>query len=51
MNIVGAIVAGIIGTAAFSMVAARAPRLGMPKMAIWEMLSSMFSKDGDNALG
>ena len=34
MNIVGAIVAGVVGTAVFSMVAARAPRMGMPKMAI-----------------
>ena len=51
MNIVGAVAAGIAGTAVFSMVAAIAPRMGIPKMAIWEMLGSMFSKDGNNTLG
>ena len=51
MNIVGAIVAGVVGTAVFSMVIAMAPRMGMPRMAIWEMLGSMFDKDGNNALG
>ena len=51
MNIVGAIVAGVVGTLVFSMVMAMAPRMGMPKMAIWEMLGSMFDKDGNNALG
>jgi hypothetical protein len=25
--------------------------MGMPKMAIWEMLGSMFDKDGNNTLG
>ena len=34
-----------------SMIMAMAPKMGMPKMAIWEMLGSMFSKDGNNALG
>jgi hypothetical protein len=51
MNIVGAIVAGVVGTAVISMVMAMAPRMGMPKMAIWEMLGSMFNKDGNNTLG
>jgi len=51
MNIVGAIVAGAVGTAVFSMVIAMAPRMGMPRMAIWEMLGSMFDKDGNNTLG
>ncbi|HKZ85226.1 MAG TPA: DUF6789 family protein [Anaerolineae bacterium] len=51
MNIVGAVVAGIVGTAVISIVMAMAPRMGMPKMAIWEMLGSMFSKDGNNTLG
>jgi len=51
MNFVGAIVAGLVGTVAISMVMAMAPRMGMPRMAIWEMLGSMFNKDGNNALG
>ncbi len=51
MNIIGAIVAGVVGTIVISMIMAMAPRMGMPKMAIWEMLGSMFNKDGNNALG
>ena len=51
MNIVGAIVAGVAGTAVLSMVMALGPRMGMPRMAIWEMLGSMFDKQGNNALG
>ena len=51
MNIIGAIVAGVVGTVVISMIMAMAPRMGMPKMAIWEMLGTMFNKDGNNALG
>ena len=51
MNIIGAIVAGVVGTIVMSMIMVMAPKMGMPKMAIWEMLGSMFSKDGNNALG
>ncbi len=51
MNIIGAIVAGVVGTAAISMLMAMGPRMGMPKMAIWEMLGTMFSKEGNLALG
>ena len=51
MNIVGAIVAGVVGTAVLSMVMALGPRMGMPRMAIWDMLGSMFDKRGNNALG
>jgi len=51
MNIIGAIVAGLAGTVVISLLMAMAPRMGMPKMAIWEMLSSMFNKDGNTALG
>jgi uncharacterized membrane protein YagU involved in acid resistance len=51
MNIIGAIVAGVAGTAALSMLMALGPRMGMPKMAIWEMLGSMFNQQGNNALG
>lgn len=51
MNIIGAIVAGVVGTIVMSMIMLMAPKMGMPKMAIWEMLGSMFSKDGNNVLG
>ncbi len=51
MNIIGAIVAGVVGTIVLSMIMLMAPMMGMPKMAIWEMLGSMFSKDGNNVLG
>ncbi len=51
MNIIGAIVAGVVGTIVMSMIMLMAPMMGMPKMAIWEMLGSMFSKDGNNVLG
>lgn len=51
MNIIGAIVAGLVGTIVISMVMMMAPKMGMPKMAIWEMLGAMFSPDGNVALG
>ena len=51
MNIPGAIVAGVAGTIVISMLMAMGPKIGMPKMAIWEMLGSMFNKDGNNGLG
>ncbi len=51
MNIVAAIIAGLIGTAATSMVMVMEPRMGMPKMAIWELLGSMSDAHGNNALG
>ncbi len=51
MNVIGAIVAGLVGTVAMSMVIAMAPSMGMPKMDIVGMLGSMFSKEGNTALG
>ena len=51
MNIIGAIEAGLVGTVVMSMVIAMAPQMGMPKMAIWEMLSTMFNKEGNVGLG
>lgn len=44
MNILGAIIAGLVGTVAISAVMAMAPRMGMPKMDIVDMLSTMFGK-------
>jgi len=51
MNIIGAVTAGLVGTMIISMVMVMAPKMGMPKMAIWEMLGSMFSPTGNVALG
>lgn len=44
MNIVGAIVAGLVANAVFSMVLALGPRMGLPKMDLVGMLSTMFGK-------
>ena len=44
MNVLNAIIAGLVGTAALSMVMAMAPKMGMPKMDIVGMLGSMFGK-------
>ena len=51
MNIIGAIVAGLIGTVIISMIMMMAPKMGMPKMAIWEMLGSMLSPTGNVMMG
>ncbi len=51
MNFFAAIIAGLAGTIIMSMVMAAAPKMGMPKMAIWEMLGSMFNKTGNPAIG
>ncbi len=51
MSIFGAIVAGIVGTIAISMVMAMAPKMGMPKMDIVGMLGSMFNSAGNRSLG
>jgi Family of unknown function (DUF6789) len=44
MNVLGAVIAGLVGTVAISMVMAMAPKMGMPKMDIVDMLSTMFGK-------
>ena len=44
MNILAVVISGIIGTMAISMVMALAPKMGMPKMDIVGMLSTMFGK-------
>jgi len=51
MNIIGAIVAGIVGTAVMSLVIAMAPMMGMAKMDIVGMLGGMFSKASNRTLG
>jgi hypothetical protein len=44
MNIIGVIAAGIVGTGVISMVMGVAPKMGLPKMDIVGMLSTMFGK-------
>jgi len=46
MNILSAIVAGLVATLVMSMVMWLAPKMGFPKMDIVGMLSTMFSKKG-----
>ncbi len=44
MNVLNAVISGILGTFAISGVMAVAPMMGMPKMNIVDMLSTMFGK-------
>ncbi|MCK5793715.1 MAG: hypothetical protein KAH12_03355 [Anaerolineales bacterium] len=44
MNIFSVVVSGIVGTMAISMVMALGPKMGLPKMDIVGMLSTMFGK-------
>ena len=44
MNLLSAVISGILGTLAISMVMAAAPMMGMPRMDIVDMLSTMFGK-------
>ncbi|MDK1030003.1 MAG: hypothetical protein QGM50_04430 [Anaerolineae bacterium] len=44
MNILAAIIAGVVATMVFSMIMVMAPKMGMPKMDIVGMLGSMFGK-------
>lgn len=51
MNVLGAIVAGIIGTIVMTMVMVMAPKMGMPKMDIVGLLGSMFSAQSNRMMG
>ena len=51
MNILGAIVAGLVGTVIITMVVNVAPQMGMPTMDIVGMLGSMFSPQGNRPMG
>lgn len=44
MNVLNAVISGILGTFAISAVMAVAPLMGMPKMDIVDLLSTMFGK-------
>ena len=51
MNILGALVAGLVGTIVMTAVMAMAPKMGMPEMDIVGMLGSMFDKNGNRTVG
>jgi hypothetical protein len=51
MNVLGAIVAGIVGTIVMTMVMVLAPKMGMPKMDIVGMLGSMLSPESNRLVG
>ena len=51
LNIIGAIVAGLVGTVVMTMVMVMAPKMGMPKMDIVGLLGSMFIKEGVRPIG
>ncbi len=51
MNILNAVVAGIVGTVVFTTVLLMAPKMGMPKMDIVSLLGSMFSAKSNPVLG
>lgn len=51
MNIIGALVAGLVGTVVMTMLMIMAPKMGLPKMDIVGLLGSMVDKSGNQALG
>jgi len=50
-NFLAAIIAGLVGTAAMTMLMMMAPKMGMPKMDIPGMLGSMFGAPGNRMMG
>lgn len=51
MNVIGAIIAGVVGTAVMTILMYVAPMMGMPKMDIIGMLGSMVTTDKRQATG
>lgn len=51
MNLIGAIIAGIVGTIVITIVMEMAPKMGMPKMDMVGMLGAMFSPESNRTLG
>ena len=51
MNILNAVIAGVTASLVFSFVLAMAPKMGIPKMDIVDLLGSMFSARTNQALG
>ncbi len=51
MNILNSVIAGIAATIVFTMILMMAPKMGMPKMDIVNLLGSMFSAKSNPVLG
>jgi hypothetical protein len=51
MNVLGVIISAFVATLVMSMFMSLAPKMGMPRMDIVGMLSTMFTKKGIPALG
>lgn len=51
MNILNAVIAGVVASIVFSFILAMAPKMGIPKMDIVDLLGSMFSAKTNQALG
>ena len=49
LNVIGAIIAGLVGTAVMTLLMMIAPKMGMPKMDIMGMLGSMFTENETSA--
>jgi len=50
MNVLAAIIAGLVGTVVLTMFMSMAPKMGMPKMDMVGMLGSMFGVPGNRGL-
>lgn len=51
MNILSAVISGIVASLVFSIVLTMAPRMRLPKMDIVDLLGSMFSGKSNPVLG
>ena len=51
MNLLNAVIAGLVATIVFTMILMMAPKMGMPKMDIVSLLGSMFSAKSNQILG
>lgn len=51
MNILNAVISGIVATLVFTMILKMAPKMGMPNMDIVDLLGSMFSPKSNQMLG
>lgn len=51
MNILNAVIAGLVSTVVFTVILMMAPKMGMPKMDIVSLLGSMFSAKTNLVLG
>ncbi|MDD2921030.1 MAG: hypothetical protein PHQ36_01990 [Anaerolineales bacterium] len=51
MNILNAVISGIVATLVFTMILKMAPKMGMPNMDIVDLLGSMFSEKSNAVLG